>query len=94
MALSEGSVLAVIVGAAGGLARYFHEIMVVGRKFIWYELPMVIFVGSFMGYMGGALAMAYDLSSGWVTVAAGALAASGTYGFEVILNITRKLRQK
>jgi hypothetical protein len=86
--------VAVLLGAAGALARYFHQIMTEHVKFIWYQLPMIMFIGGFLGYMGAEIATAYGMTTQWAGIIAGTIGASGAYGFDFLMMVMSKARSK
>ena len=78
------SLVGMIVGAVGGAARWFSEIMQGRAKWVTMHLIFIIVMGGFMGFMGTALAQASGYEQ-WANVLSGALGASGAFGFDFII---------
>ncbi len=78
------SMMGTIVGVVGAAARWFSEIMQGRAKWVAVRLIFIIVMGGFMGFMGTELAQASGHMH-WANVLAGALGASGAFGFDFIM---------
>lgn len=88
---SVKSLIAVIIGGTGAIARLLSEYMDGSRVFVWWHLGATMLVGGFLGFMGGELAHTLNLEN-WSNIFAGAFGASGAYGFEVLIKkVTKKV---
>lgn len=82
-------ILAILIGSAGSSARLMSEYMAGTRPFLWWHLPATMLIGGFLGFMGGDLANTLSIPQ-WTNVFAGALGASGAYGFDMLIKRVEK----
>ena len=72
-----------LLGIAGSLAGWLHELMHGRRKLALLDFLSVMFIGGFLGIMGDQIAMGLDLPL-LRGVIAGALAVTGLRGFDIL----------
>ncbi len=78
------SLIGMLLGAAGAMARWFSEIVQGNAKWVALHFAFILLVGAFMGYMGTAVAEASGEPQ-WANVLSGSLGASGAFGFDIII---------
>jgi len=81
------------VGSLGAVARLVHEYLMGERVFTYWQIPASVIMGGFLGAMGGQLADVLNLTQ-WGFIFAGAFGSSGSLGFTVLENITKKQAEK
>jgi hypothetical protein len=84
------TILAAIVGAAGAAAKYLDEYLK-GAPFRWLHLPISMLVGSFLALMGDSFATGLGFGDHYRVGIAGAIGASGSWGFEVGRRVAMRL---
>lgn len=84
------SLVGTAVGAVGAAARWFSEIMQGRAQWVVMHFVFIIVMGSFMGFMGTALAEATEEAQ-WANVFSGALGASGAFGFDMMVKRVARL---
>lgn len=83
-------VLGLATGAFSAIARWSSEILGGQKKFRWTHLPLVMFVGGFLGYMGAELSHVMQIPQ-WSNIFAGASGAMGSYGFDFYIRKLEKM---
>lgn len=80
------ALLAGIIGALVGFGRYSSEVLYLERKFRWLEMLLSGVVGGSLGLVVGLFIIASFGSEAqlWAFALAGAVAAGGDKGFELL----------
>lgn len=87
--MTGAKIIALMIGAATALAKWFNDIMEGNRPFVYWHFPMVLFIGAVLGFLGDEVALVLGKES-LRGIFSGALAASGSYGFEFITRFATK----